>query len=142
MKFSTDSFDEVERKIEECMEDIFETMQTFDCLEEEPFSPLNDITEENDKIIVTINLPGVDKENIELDVKDNFLIIKAIKREEDKTQKENYSRKERSSMRYYHKLLLPEDVTEEGATAQLKNGVLTITLQKVKSSSGKKIKVE
>lgn len=143
MKFSTDPFDEVERRMEEYMEHVLRTIPTFDCWqEEETFSPLTDVAEENDKIIVTTDLPGVDKENIELSVKDNFLIIKAAKKQEDKTEKEDYLRKERSFMRYYRKIPLPEDVNEEGATAQLKNGVLTITLPKVKSSSGKKIKID
>ncbi len=45
-------------------------------------------------------------------------------------------------MRYYREIPLPDGVTEEGAAAQLKNGVLTVTLPKVKSVAGKKIQIE
>ena len=45
-------------------------------------------------------------------------------------------------MRYYREIPLPNGVTEEGATAQLKNGVLTITLPKTKPVAGKRIEIE
>ena len=45
-------------------------------------------------------------------------------------------------MRYYREIPLPDNVTDEGAVAQLKNGVLTITLPKTKSETIKRIQIE
>ncbi|HEX2957957.1 MAG TPA: Hsp20/alpha crystallin family protein, partial [Chitinispirillaceae bacterium] len=95
-----------------------------------------------DKVIVTADLPGVDRENVELDLRDNVLVINAGKGKEEETEKEGYLRKERSFMRYYREIPLPEGVTEEGANAQLKNGVLTVILPKTKSIAGKRIQIE
>ena len=106
------------------------------------FSPLTDVAEEDEKVIVTTDLPGVEKENVELNLRDNVLVISAGKGKEEETEKEGYLRKERSFMRYYREIPLPDGVTEEGANAQLKNGVLTVTLPKTKSVTGKRIKIE
>lgn len=140
--YSWDPFDEI-RRMQEQMEQM---MRTFPALETrhagETFSPLTDIAEEDNRIIVTTDLPGVDKENVELSVRDNYLVISAEKGKEEEKEKEGYIRRERSTIRYYREIPLPEGVTEEGATAQLKNGVLTVTLPKTKSVTGSKIQIE
>jgi HSP20 family protein len=140
--YSWDPFDEI-RKMQDYMEHMF---RTFPAAESRfgtgAFSPLTDVVEENDKVTVKADLPGVDRENVELDLRDNVLVISAGKGKEEETEKEGYLRKERSFMRYYREIPLPEGVTEEGANAQLKNGVLTVTLPKTKSIAGKRIQIE
>ncbi len=140
--YSWDPFDEI-RRMQNYMEQVF---RTFPALESrfgtETFSPLTDVVEEDDKVIVTTDLPGVDRENVELNLKDNVLVISAGKGKEEETEKEGYLRKERSFMRYYREIPLPEGVIEEGANAQLKNGVLTVKLPKTKSVTGKRIQIE
>ncbi|WP_410507426.1 Hsp20/alpha crystallin family protein [Methanosarcina hadiensis] len=140
--YSWDPFDEI-RRMQEYMEQM---MRAFPALENryvsETFSPLTDVAEEDNKVIVTTDLPGIDKENVELSLKDNLLVISAQKGKEEETEKEGYLRKERSFMRYYREIPLPNNVTEEGATAQLKNGVLTVTLPKTKSLTESRIQIE
>ncbi|KKG11771.1 heat-shock protein [Methanosarcina sp. 2.H.T.1A.6] len=140
--YSWDPFDEL-RRMQEHMEQM---LRTFPALENryvsETLSPLTDVAEEDDRVIVTTDLPGTDRENVELSLRDNFLVISAAKGKEEETEKEGYLRKERSFMRYYREIPLPEGVTEEGATAQLKNGVLTVTLPKTKSVTGRRIQIE
>jgi HSP20 family protein len=144
--YSWDPFDEI-RKMQDYMEQMFNMEQmfrTFPALESRfgtrAFSPLTDVMEEENTVTVTTDLPGIDRENIELNLKDNVLVISAGKEEE--TEKEGYLRKERALMRYYREISLPDGVTEEGAIAQLKNGVLTVTLPKTKSVTGKRIQIE
>jgi len=140
--YSWDPFDEI-RRMQEYMEQM---RRAFPALENryvsETLSPLTDVAEEDNKVIVTTDLPGIDRENVELSLKDNFLVISAQKGKEEDTEKEGYLRKERSFMRYYREIPLPESVTEEGATAQLKNGVLTVTLPKTKSVTESRIQIE
>jgi HSP20 family protein len=140
--YSWDPFDEI-RRMQEYMEQM---MRAFPALENryvsDTFSPLTDVAEEDNRVIVTTDLPGIDRENVELSLKENFLVISASKGKEEETEKEGYLRKERSFMRYYREIPLPEGVTEEGSTAQLKNGVLTVTLPKTKELTGKKILIE
>jgi HSP20 family protein len=146
--YSWDPFDEI-RKMQDYMEQMFNMEQmfrTFPALESQfgtrAFSPLTDVMEEENTVTVTTDLPGIDRENIELNLKDNVLVISAGKGKEEETEKEGYLRKERALMRYYREISLPDGVTEEGATAQLKNGVLTVTLPKTKSVTGKRIQIE
>lgn len=140
--YSWDPFDEI-RRMQEYMEQM---MRTFPALENRyvsgTLSPLTDVAEEDNKVIVTTDLPGIDRENVELNLKDNLLVISAQKGKEEETEKEGYLRKERSFMRYYREIPLPDNVTEDGATAQLKNGVLTVTLPKTKSITGSRIQIE
>jgi len=140
--YSWDPFDEI-RRMQNYMEHMF---RTFPALESrfgnEAFSPLTDVMEEDEKVVVTTDLPGVDKEDVELNLKDNVLVISAGKGKEEEAEKEGYLRKERSFMRYYREIPLPDGVTEEETTAQLKNGVLTVTLPKTKPVAGKKIEIE
>jgi HSP20 family protein len=140
--YSWDPFDEI-RKMQEYMEHM---MRAFPALENryvsETLSPLTDVAEEDNKVTVTTDLPGIEKENVELSLKDNLLVVSAEKGKEEETEKEGYLRKERSFMRYYREIPLPDGVTEEGATAQLKNGVLTVTLPKTKSITESKIQIE
>lgn len=149
--YSWDPFDEI-RRMQNYMEQMF---RTFPALESRfgtgTFSPLTDVAEEDDKVIVTTeddkvivttDLPGVDKENVEINLRDNILVVSAGKGKKEETEKEGYLRKERSFMHYYREIPLPEGVIEEGANAQLKNGVLTVTLPKTKSVTGKRIQIE
>ncbi|HII81434.1 MAG TPA: Hsp20/alpha crystallin family protein [Methanosarcina sp.] len=140
--YSWDPFDEI-RRMQEYMEQMLRTFPALDNrYVSETLEPLTDVAEEDNKVIVTTDLPGIDKENVELNLKDNILVISAGKGKEEETKNEGYLRKERSFMRYYREISLPEGVTEEGATAQLKNGVLTVTLPKTKSVTGSRIQIE
>ena len=135
-------FDEI-RRMQEYMEQMFSSFTMLDNrFGSEVLSPFADVVEEADKVIVTTDLPGIDRENIELSLRDNFLIINAGKGKEEETKKESYIRKERGLMRYYREIPLMNGVTENGASAQLKNGVLTVTLPKVSQLAERKIMIE
>ncbi|WP_292381198.1 Hsp20/alpha crystallin family protein [Methanosarcina sp. UBA289] len=140
--YSWDPFDEI-RRMQNYMEQMFRTLPALESrFGTGTFSPLTDVAEEDNKVIITTDLPGIEKENVELDLRDNVLVINAGKEKEEEAEKEGYLRKERAFMRYYREIPLPDGVTEEGATAQLKNGVLTVTLPKIKSVTGKRIQIE
>lgn len=90
-----------------------------------------DIKELDDKYVLEADLPGLAKENIQLDYRDNILSI-AAKSETGKDEKDeegNYIRRERS-MRSYNRQFLLRDVDEERITATFKDGVLTVDLPK------------
>ena len=140
--YTWDPFDEI-RKMQEYMDQMF---RTFPALESrvsgDVLSPLTDVMEEEDRVVVTTDMPGIEKEGIELSLKDNALVISAGHGKEENSEKEGYIRKERTYTRYHREILLPEGVREEGASAKLHNGVLTVTLPKLKKESGKKIRIE
>ena len=89
--------------------------------------PLVDVQETDDEVQVTAEVPGVKKEEIDLEVTGNTLIIKV----------------EGKDRKYYKEVELPAEVDPNSAKASYNNGVLDIQLKKVKpKSKGKKIKIK
>ena len=92
-----------------------------------------DIKDADDKFVLEAELPGFDKEDISLDVKDGILTISAQHKEEkeDKDEKGQYIRRER---RYgsFSRSFDVSGIDEGGITAAYKNGILELTLPKVK----------
>ena len=101
------------------------------------------ILEEDDKYVVTSEVPGVDKKNIKIDVSDNTLVININKKENKKETKTNYLVKEISESNVSRSFYL-DDMDENNVTAKMDNGILTITVLKNKEikSSTKKIMIE
>ena len=95
------------------------------------FTPAIDIKDEGNKLLVTTDLPGINKEDIELNLKEDMLEISAKSEKEKETEEEGYIRKEREHIHFYRAVRLSTSVKEEGCTAKIENGVLTITLPKM-----------
>jgi len=95
------------------------------------FSPFNhDIREEGENIVVTMELPGIDTQNMEIDAAENYITIKAEQREEHGDDKEDYRFRERRYGLFRSTIPLPKKVRPEAAEAGLDNNVLKITLPK------------
>ena len=105
--------------------------------------PFVDIVEKGDKFIIKADLPGVDKKDIKVDVKEGMLDITA-ERKDEKDEKENgYIRKERYYSKYYRSINLPTGVFPEKTEATFKDGVLELKLPKVeKIEDSKRIEVK
>src|SRR5208283_3843184 len=107
------------------------------------FTPAIDIKEEENKLLVTTDLPGINKEDIEINLKEDMLEISAKTGKEKKTEEEGYIRKEREYTHFYRAVRLPTSIKDEGGTAKIENGVLTITLPKMElEEPATKIQIE
>ena len=138
-----DPFEEI-RKTQERLNLLFEDVMPWEKLEGgNVFAPAVDIKDEGNKLLVTTDLPGINKEDIELNLKEDMLEISAKTGKEKETEEEGYIRKEREYTHFYRAVRLPTSVTEEGSTAKIENGVLTITLPKMElKEPAKKIQIE
>ncbi|MCU7505277.1 MAG: Hsp20/alpha crystallin family protein [Ignavibacteria bacterium] len=138
-----DPFEEI-RRTQERLNQLFEDFMP---MEEwgggKVFTPAVDIKDENDKLVVTTDLPGINKEDVEINLKEDMLEISAKTGKEEEKEEEGYVRKERSYTRFYRAVRLPTAVKDEGSTAKIENGVLTITLPKMQlEEPAKKIQLE
>jgi len=79
---------------------------------------------------VKIDMPGVDKNNISVDVIGNELRVKGEKKKEKEEKKKGYYYSERSYSGFYRSVLLPEDADPRGVEAEYKDGVLTLRIKK------------
>jgi len=104
--------------------------------------PAVDIYETNDAIVLQAELPGIPREDIFIEVKDNTLTLKGEKKFEREVKEENYHRVERSYGSFQRAFTLPGTVEQDKVKAKFKDGILEITLPKVEQARPKQIRVE
>ena len=92
--------------------------------------------------MVKAELPGMDKENIEVNLTDHTLTIKGEKKKEDEVKEENYYRCERSYGSFLRTVELPKDVHADKVKASFKNGILEVRMPKTEEAKSKEIKVK
>jgi HSP20 family protein len=112
---------------------------------EAPFSgrmPRVDIIDRENEIVVRAELPGVDKDDLDVSMTDHSVTIRATTSYERKEEKGEYYRREMSRGEFQRTLLLPDNVDADKAKANFKDGVLELALPKVESAKRKTIKVE
>ena len=100
-----------------------------------------DVSEDDKNVFVRASLPGFKREDVSLEIHDGVLTIKAEHSEETESKTERYYRKERRFGSMSRRLALPSTVVEDSTKAELKDGVLTLTMQKVEKELPKKIKI-
>ncbi len=89
-----------------------------------------DIMDQEDKFVIEAELPGINKDNLSVDYKDNQLTIKVEKSEENVDEKAKYIHKERHSTTL-QRVFRMKGVNREGLKAKLDNGILTIIAPKL-----------
>ncbi len=104
--------------------------------------PAVDVVEQDENIIVKAQVPGIPKENIVIEVNGDQLTIKGEHKQEKEEKKENFYRQEIQYGSFYRIIDLPSEADKENANAELKNGVLEVTLKKSKALSPKKIEIK
>jgi HSP20 family protein len=99
-----------------------------------------DIVDEGNYLKIKMNVPGVQKKDIKLNVTDNSIEISAEHKDESEEKKKNYLRKERSHVSYFRTLPLSEKIVSGKTKAKLTDGILEITLPKSKPTKIQKKK--
>ncbi|MDI9614266.1 Hsp20/alpha crystallin family protein [Methanothermobacter sp.] len=120
---------EFEKKISEYTENIPEKLNM-------------DVIETDDQIIIKTDLPGVKKEDINIELTENTISISAVFEEEVEVQEANFVKKERKYGEARREMRLPEKIKVEEAKAKFENGVLTVELPKVEVKKKQVLKVE
>ncbi len=105
-------------------------------------APAVDLYEEKDDIVVKAELPGMGKDNIEVNLTDHMLTIKGEKKKEEEIKEKDYYRSERSYGSFVRTLELPKDVHADKIKASFKNGILEVRLPKTEEDKSKEIKVK
>lgn len=101
--------------------------------------PKVDASEADDKLKFTVELPGLEPDQIDVSIEDGVLIIEGQRETESEEKRKNYYLKERSSQQYYRSFTLPDDVEAGKVSAKCKNGLLTISIPR---KAKKKAKIE
>ena len=102
-------------------------------------NPPMDIADLGDKYEMRVEMPGIPKNDISIDVTSNSIEICADHEESKENKDKNWLRRERSSMSYYRSLELPEQIKSDNVDAEFKDGVLTVMLPKVEPKPKHKV---
>jgi HSP20 family protein len=106
------------------------------------WAPAVDLYEDNDHLIVQAELPGMKKEEIEVSLHNENLVISGERRAESEHDGSEPSRLERFFGRFQRSLTLPKPVDPATVSASYKDGILTVTLPKTEESKPKQITVK
>lgn len=117
-------------------------MSTLPSLTLERAIPRVDIIERDSDMVIRAEMPGIEKENIDVSLVNNTLMLKATSRKEEKEEEGEYHRQEISSSSYQRSIALPAEIDEQVGKATFKNGVLEITFAKKKVTKRSSIKIE
>jgi HSP20 family protein len=100
-----------------------------------------DVREEGDNIVVHASIPGVDPNDIDVSIENDFLTINAHTKEEQEHREGHYLMRERRAGSFHRSLRLPDTVDTEKAHPNYDNGVLRVTLPKVEAKKARKLPV-
>jgi len=139
-------FGALERRASRFFEDFFRDFAL------EPFAGFRDVgggfvpdlnvSETEDEIVVSAELPGIDEGDVEVSLCDGRLTIKGEKKQEEETREQDCYRMERSYGAFERVVELPCEVDEGKSSAEFSKGVLTIKLGKVAEAKAKAKKIE
>jgi HSP20 family protein len=139
--FWTSSWADMDRSIENLRRDMEKTFSSFPSMHMPKMSQTScDVIDEGNQFRVKMDVPGIKKNEVSLNVTDNSLEVSAEHKEESEEKKKNYLRKERSQVSFYRSLPLAEKINADKVIAKLTDGVLDITLPKSKPTETQKKK--
>ena len=102
--------------------------------------PISDVYETGDSLVFTMELPGFDKSEIEVNVTSGYLEIKGERKAQEKEDR-TYRQVQRWHGRFQRSFRLPRGLDREKVSAELKNGVLSISIPKLQPAKPKQIAV-
>lgn len=142
----TDPFLAMRREMNRLFDDVFGGFglpsALGPALRQMPVAPKIDVTETDNEIQVTAELPGIDPNEVQVLLEDNRLIIRGEKKEEREDKDRNYHVRERVQGAFSRTLPLPFEPDPNQVKAEFKNGVMSITITKPQEVKQKQHRIE
>lgn len=108
---------------------------------EETWLPAVDVFDKSDAVVVKAELPGIDPDQVQIEVDENVLTIKGERRFEEEVEDERYYRVERRYGSFQRSLALPQGAKTDEIAADYQDGVLTVTVPKSEAVKPKQIRI-
>jgi HSP20 family protein len=105
------------------------------------WNPAVDLYEKDDHFMIKAELPGVNKDDIKIDLQDRLLTLSGERTYDNEVKEENYYRRERSYGKFQRAFTLPADVDSDKIKAEFKDGVLQIEVPKPEEKKAKQVTV-
>jgi len=130
------------RSIERLFDDSFDRLGGYSGSEVAQRSPALDVAETEGGYKVSLDLPGIAKEDVKIAIDGRRVNVSAqTQREETRKEGERVIYRERSGASFARSFTLPEEIDQEASQAKLDNGVLSLTLAKKRATAAKQLTV-
>lgn len=100
-----------------------------------------DLVDRDDSLVATVDLPGFDRDEVDIRVSDRTLRIAAEREERLEESAEQFVRRERQHRSLRRSIELPDEVESDAVTATMKNGILTITMPKTAVETARSVEI-
>lgn len=138
MRYNRPSRDVFSKNFSDIMDEFFNDVVS---KRTDSFVPGIDISETGDQFLVSVELPGMKKEDIDVSLDNGQLTISGERKFEEKEDGKRYHRVETHYGTFSRSFQLPDNVDEESITATYENGLLNITIDKTEDKVKKQIEV-
>ncbi|MCC5907637.1 MAG: Hsp20/alpha crystallin family protein [Balneolaceae bacterium] len=139
MKYSQPGRDVFGKRFSDIMDEFFSDAVA---TRRNSFAPSIDISENEKQYMIDVEIPGVDKKDIKLNVENNTLTISGERKFEKKEDGKQYHRVESHYGTFSRSFTLPDNVNSESINASYNNGILSITVDKSEEKVRKQIKIK
>ena len=123
------------------MNRYFSSMRSTAANQEHDWTPAVDIQEEDNRYLLTADIPGVNRNDVEITLEDGVLTVKGERKSETDVSEEGYRRRERLHGTFVRQFNLPDTVDTANITATAEDGVLNIAIPKQEKSEPRRITV-
>jgi len=104
--------------------------------------PVIDIIDREHEVLVRAQIPGVDKDNLEVSMNENSVTIRGQSKHEEEEKDGEYFRRESSYGEFSRTVGLPAEVDADSAKAKFKDGVLEVMIQKLERAKRRSVEIE
>ena len=130
------------RTVHRGFDDLFEEFFGMPATRERTWVPRVDVNEHEDRFEVLAEIPGMEKDEITIEVQDRMLAIRGEKKDEEEKEGGGRHIRERRRGRFERTFTLPDNVDVGEIDAAYRNGVLTITIPKMEEAKPKEIRID
>jgi len=106
------------------------------------WSPAMDLVEAEDHYVLRVDLPGMDENDVSIEVHDNVLTVSGERRDEQEETRQGWHRVERTFGRFSRSLTLPEGIDPDAVTAEFDKGVLSISVPKPEERKPRRVAIQ
>jgi HSP20 family protein len=124
------------------IERMFTVTRTGEGAPQRGWMPAVDVEQTDTEMVLKLDLPGMRREDVSIEVKDHTLIVSGERREEKEKKHEGYVTHERIAGRFTRSFMLPEGVDPDQVHARFDDGVLTVRLPRPKEQKPRQVQIE
>jgi len=134
------SMTSLQREMNRLFGDFFDGFESWEAPAFE-FNPSCDMEETDDQFLVTVDLPGVKKDDVKVELRNNVLSISGERKEEREEKTANRYMSERSQGSFFRSFTLPSEVDADRVEAAFENGELKVRIAKTASAKAHTVKI-